>query len=397
MRSTSSTVRGAAARLSILAVAAGLAVGGAAGAASAATPTWTQPHLPVPHGNLLAVAAVDRHTTWAAGFEDVVSGTTETLHPLLLAHDDRSGGWHRITTPADRTESRINALAGRSASDVWLTGDAGMFDAEGTPVLTEHWDGRAWQVSYAPVPANAETAGLLGVAESAAGDVWAVGWADLIDSETVDPVTGITNVVSHDIGLVEHWDGTAWQQVASPVPALSDAVLNGVATTAAGDVWLTGMAADTDQPIAVHHDAHGWHSTAVPNPGINGELNAVTAAGPDDVWAVGRTVLGDKDSGSPLVEHWDGQRWRQVAAPGTGQLHAAALADGGLVVVGYDDNAPYGERLTAGGWTSLGLPTLGQGESPFGVGVTGGGGLVVTGAYASGTGAMLPLLVTSGA
>jgi hypothetical protein len=390
-------------RLSVLAVTATLLATAGTASAHAAAPAWTQADLPVPYGNVLAVAQVDSHTVWAAGFSQTIDGRLEKLTPMLLAGDGQGGAWHRIATPADTIQSRINALSVRGASDAWLVGDSLHSATPGAPILTEHWDGRSWQVVSVPTPANSQGSGLLGVASRGPDDVWAVGWADLIDSETTDPSTGITEIVSHDEGLLEHWDGTAWHRVALPADA-TDVVLSAITVTPAGDLWATGQTSapdDTiaDQPVAVHGDGHGWRSVPLPKTGEYGELNAVTAAGPDDVWAVGRTVLTDTDRGHPLVEHWDGHAWHAVAAPGSGQLHGATAVPGGVAVVGNDQSTgtPYGERLAGGRWTPLGLPAVGDYTQPEAV-TASAGGLVVAGVYdVAGDGAdMFPLVLTSG-
>jgi hypothetical protein len=378
-------------RLSVLAVTATLvaAAGTAtASAADGAAPTWKQADLPVPAGNILGLARLDQHTTWAAGFTLTPHGKGETLNPLLLAQDDRTGTWQRVATPADTTTSRINAISARGAADAWLVGDSPFVSTQnGLPVLTEHWDGRAWQVAEAPVPAKAMTSGLLGVTASGPDNAWAVGWTEIVDSVTTDPSTGMTDIESHDAGLIEHWDGANWHQVPAPAD-LPDLILNAVTTTAAGDVWAVGETSNTghdatsDQPVALHYDGHRWHSVVLPKTGVAGELNTVVATGPDDVWAAGRAVVDDSDRGHPLVEHWNGRRWEPVAAPGSGQIHGAAETPSGVVFVGYDEasGATYGERLSGAGWSALGLPTVGDMSTPDAVVAAPGGGLAVAGA-----------------
>ena len=82
---------------------------------------WRQDPAPVASGNVLAMAQLDKHTKWAAGFETAGDGP---LTPMLLARDDRAGtGWKRIPTPADGLGSRVNALSADGARDVWLVGD----------------------------------------------------------------------------------------------------------------------------------------------------------------------------------------------------------------------------------------------------------------------------------
>jgi hypothetical protein len=57
--------------------------------------------------------------------------------------------------------------------------------------------------------------------------------------------------------------------------------------------------------------ALAWRTS--PTPDISGALEAVSASSSSDIWAVGGQFEGA--SWRPLIEHWDGRRWRHVAAP----------------------------------------------------------------------------------
>lgn len=375
-----SATRAATALLAI----AGLAVT-ATGTAQAAT-GWRQAPDPVPFGNILAMAQLDPHTTWAAGFQVTAEGRSERLTPVLLAHDDRAAStWQRIATPADAAESRLNAISAAGARNVWLVGDSA--GQTGAPILTEHWDGAAWRQVAAPAPADAVASGLLGVATVGPRDAWAVGWAQ------VDIASEIT-----DVGLLEHWDGTAWRPASLPAgtPGL---VLTAVTALNPHDVWAAGYTADgTDQPLLLHFDGRAWtRQAALPNVGLYGEFNTVVGSGPHDIWAAGRAVLDDEDRGHPLLEHFDGHSWKAVPAPGTGTIFAATPTPGGVTVVGYDkrNGRPYGERLDASGWHDLGLPAVGIDSAPCSVAVSA-RGVAVGGAYdVTETELFHPLLLTA--
>jgi hypothetical protein len=289
---------------------------------------------------------------------------------MLLARDDRTGsGWKRIATPADAARSRINALSSDGARNVWLVGDNDYVDPG--PILTEHWDGKAWRTVEAPVPDGTRSAGFLGVATVGPRDAWAVGWTQRIRSD-----------VSYETGLIEHWDGRAWQQVKLPA-GIPDAVLSAVTATGPHDVWAAGVIADgTDQPVLLHYDGRTWTRATVPGTGLYGEFNSVVAAGPNDVWAAGRTLLTEEDRGHPLVAHYDGHSWKTIPAPGSGTIFAATPSPGGVTVVGSDKTTDqsYGEQLDGTGWHPLSLPTVGVDSSPYSVSVSP-HGITVGGAY----------------
>lgn len=346
---------------------------------------WQQDPVPAGSGNILALTQVDRHTTWAAGFQLTTDGKSSVLNPMLLARDDRAGsGWKRVATPADTADSRINALSADGSRNVWLVGDNDV-KAEG-PILTEHWDGKTWQVAAAPVPAGTLSAGLLGVATVGPREAWAVGWTQRMRGD-----------VSYSTGLIEHWDGKAWQQVKLPA-GIPDTLLWGISATGPHDIWAGGVLADgTDQPVLLHYDGRTWTRTTVPNTGLNGEFNTVVAAAPNDVWAAGRTLLDDKDRGHPLLAHYDGHSWKTVQAPGDGVIFAAAATPGGVTVVGYNKTTgqPYGQQLDGTGWHSLDLPTIGVDSTPYSLSVSR-GSITVGGAYdADETSPFRPLLLTA--
>jgi hypothetical protein len=133
----------------------------------------------------------------------------------------------------------------------------------------------------------------LGVAAVAPDDVWAVG---------VGP-------------MIEHWDGVRWRLVPNP-PGPS--VLTGVDAVAPNDVWAVG-----DSPSIEHWDGMRWRLVPSPSdvphfaPGADVILNALAAVSARDVWAVGNyDASGCCEAGSgPLIERWDGVRWRVVASP----------------------------------------------------------------------------------
>lgn len=168
-----------------------------------------------------------------------------------------------------------------------------------------------------------------------------------------------------------------------PVPAGADVMnLMAIEATSADDVWVTGFS-DTDQPRALHYDGTAWTPAAVPFTGVNGELYDIAAYAPDDVWAVGRTLLDDKDWGHSLVMHYDGTSWRQLAAPaGAGQLVSVAKKGGGIVAVGQDADRTESITLkgTAAGLSMRALPSA-DGVPPYvdAVDVTPGGTVTVAG------------------
>jgi hypothetical protein len=107
-----------------------------------------------------------------------------------------------------------------SATDVWAVGDSG----SGT--LTEQWNGTSWAVVPSPGPPGAVFNSLAGAAVVSSNDVWAVGESD---NSSGIPAT-----------LIEHWDGTSWNIVASPAPGSASLLSGASADPASGQAWAVG-------------------------------------------------------------------------------------------------------------------------------------------------------------
>jgi hypothetical protein len=101
---------------------------------------------------------------------------------------------------------------------------------------------------------------------------------------------------------------------------------NDLAVSAAGpdDVWAVGTrppgsGVRDSTPFAEHYDGTGWTETAMPEdlhaPGML--LWDVEAIGPDDAWAAGGDEFAE-EPGPPVVLHWDGTGWEAEDLPTAG-------------------------------------------------------------------------------
>src|SRR5262249_152779 len=77
---------------------------------------------------------------------------------------------------------------------------------------------------------------------------------------------------------------------------------------AAGPGAPTGKAASGKRSAASSCSA-AWRIVPTPRVVGGGELYGVAASSPTDVWAVGTL---DFYSARPLIEHWDGSRWKTL-------------------------------------------------------------------------------------
>jgi hypothetical protein len=319
------------------------------------------------------------NTVWAVGsFHDNSLAADQTLTEFW-----DGTVWTQVRSPslgqAHHDNNALRSVDALAADDVWAIGYHE--STSGNDTLTMHWDGSRWTVVASP---NAHTYDeLLSVAAVSSTDVWSVGH---FLNTAHDPVRQET--------LAQHWDGTAWSTVATPnvtgrddnelvsvaaIPGTNQAIavgyhqweapralvevwdgagwsvlptpkvsrggeyLNAVTALGANDIWAVGFSIDrygTFHGLTMHWDGAAWTVVPPQAPGGDGYdpmLKGVTALAADDVWLVG-TYYNGNSALLTLAEHWNGSRWRRVPSvnPG-GESAFAANVFNGVAAVGSTD------------------------------------------------------------
>jgi len=127
-------------------------------------------------------------------------------------------------------------------------------------------------------------------------------------------------------GVVEHWDGTAWTQVLRSDAHQRGAEFYGASAAGVDDVWAVGDAG-TGSSYAMHWNGTRWSDTHVPKFGYPySSLDAAMAIAPDDVWAVGEFMSKEKLNFSAAALHWDGTTWTNVPVTVGGATGSQLLA-----------------------------------------------------------------------
>lgn len=257
------------------------------GTAWAATPAPN----PGTDDTLAAVAVVSADDAWAVGH----AASSAADAPALIEHWDGSR-WQVFPSPVIAYPSYLRAITAISADDVWAVGSAGQ------RTLTEHWDGRTWSVVKSPSPSTSthysEPVNVLnGVTAVAANDVWAVGTFN---------TTQATGAADHT--LAEHWNGTKWSLVDSPDAVSGYTSINhlqSVAAVSAGDIWAVGVSkaaayGAAGQTLIEHWDGSAW--TIVPSPVTTtwSALYAITAIPGGGLWAAGADAREVTYEGNPI-------------------------------------------------------------------------------------------------
>ena len=188
--------------------------------------------------------------------------------------------------------------------------------------------------------------------------------------------TGV-NKSGRDVPFIEHWDGSSFRLVKSPV---GKAFLQGLACVTARDCWLAGGAGSNPpadvyppqlghfSPLMEHWNGKKWATANVPNPaGVDNELADVSCISTSSCYAVGWTSTAT--SAKTLIEHWTGKKWTVVSNAATeGQTFARldgidCVPHSVCNVVGQEQatNASppqvFGERGTKAKWSAVSMPS----------------------------------------
>src|SRR6266480_4539862 len=126
-------------------------------------------------------------------------------------------------------------------------------------------------------------------------------------------------VFNYWLPLVEHWDGTEWQIVASPIYQGANHYLYAVTAVAPNDAWAVGLyepQGGGNRTLILHWDGISWSIVPSPSPATYSGLYAVAAASATDVWAVGYYFT--ESTQRTLIEHWDGKSWSILPSPNVG-------------------------------------------------------------------------------
>jgi hypothetical protein len=218
---------------------------------------------------------------------------------------DEVTAWSMVSSPNEEGSNWLQAVDASASDNAWTVGF--YLGAEGVyETLAERWDGSAWTLTETPnVGANGDW--LNGVATVSPSEAWAVGYT------AGDPATYTSRT------LIEHWTGSAWSVVPSPNPSNDPLYganqLNDVRAFAPNDVWAAGWqwVPSGSAPLIERWDGRRWRVSRTPNTGYR-ELQALDGTSSRDIWAVGfgRTF---SDGTQSLIMHWNGSTWTVVPTP----------------------------------------------------------------------------------
>jgi hypothetical protein len=171
------------------------------------------------------------------------------------------------------------ALSATSSSDIWaLTATNAVI----------HFDGSDWTQTDVPLPFLT-----LNYPESiyAAGpdDVWIVGYGGDHRGEYK--------------GYVQHWDGSSWNSVSTPVTGQPVTFLRDIDGSAADNIWIVGHV-NYSHHLSLHWDGSTW--SLQDGPVSDAPLAQVVVLAPNDAWAAPYSLT----AGFSFYQ-WDGSVWHE--------------------------------------------------------------------------------------
>lgn len=236
-----------------------------------------------------------------------------------------------MPTPAPSLEYTIlRDIDMRTATDGWAVGhySAVVGSSSESRAFGMHFDGVNWiqtpMPSPAPYPGGANVQ-LWAVDALSANDVWAGGTQRM-------QVNG--GWVNQQV-LVEHWDGSAWSVVPSPLPPTSigagygGAHVYDIEAISTNEVWFVGRwvgpypgTSSTTPALTMMWDGTDFQLTPNPVIGSSMSLNSLSAISSNDIWAVG--TLSSAQTQYPYVVRWNGSAWSHVIIPPAGVIQGVA-------------------------------------------------------------------------
>lgn len=272
--------------------------------------TWSQVDVPQPSTlresqNLTDVIAINADDAIAVGTYNPPAGSS-------LAQSMRWDGseWMLMQSPVFAGGSGFDTI-GRAGEDVWACGHKWSElppPAAATFPMAARLKGNDWEVVF--VPPLAETGGrsynyIRAIEGASEDDAWAGGIAQEIG-------TGFGPAA-----MMVRWDGSQWSQydLTPIVDSEQFSSIESIEVLSADNAWAAGFDYDLSRqvtiPLILHWDGNEWSNIAVPIFEHTAELRAITARSPNDVFAAGTQTYGD---GYPhaLILHWDGDDWSVV-------------------------------------------------------------------------------------
>ena len=251
---------------------------------------------------LAGVTAIAANNIWAVGSSTIANFVQRTL----IEHWD-GRQWSMVASPnVAAVGNGLTAVSAVSAKDIWAVGN--LSGPNGYQPLIEHWNDTQWSIVSSP-----GVGALNGVVAIATNNVWAVGFH------------ASTNNIQT---LIEHWNGSSWSIVPGAGPGMASNTLSAVAAIDANNVWAVGDSTNSVgprapySPLIEHWNGTKWSVITSPIQGTSDLIGGIAAISASNIWVVGdyRTGIDPFGPYFTLIEHWDGTAWSVVNSPSPGAI-----------------------------------------------------------------------------
>lgn len=317
--------------------------------------TWTEQPAPglAAYPGMILTGISCTSATACTGIASGEGSPTQT-NPVAGQWNGTYWSFQEMPLPAGIYSWQISSISCSAATSCVAVG---FYTSWSGPILSliERWDGSAWTVQPAPVPA-AGYGGLTGVACAAAdacvavGSVWFSSWGRL--------------------SIMESWNGASWaiqpgpfSRTASSLEAVSCS--SAVACVAVGNRQNSSGIAAT---LAEAWNGQEWTTRPTPNPtgALSSSLEAISCSSPRACTAVGSTLTAP-GTWLPLAQRWNGSVWtlQTMHDPdnaGMSALSGVACPSARVcLAVGSQqgdgaDSTPLVERWDGTSWTLVAFP-----------------------------------------
>ena len=219
--------------------------------------TWARVPSPNPAGHglpalLTGVAAVSPSSIWAVG-SYTLPGSGLGIGTLTEHWNGRA--WKLVASPnpaGPANFNELNAVAATSATNALGVGMLTNAITLARRAFTEHWNGRKWTQAAMANPGSISI--LFGVTATSPSSAWAVG--------------AYATGKGSDRTLTERWNGRTWRQVASPSPGgANPSDLEAVTATSRSSAWAVGYYLKGTQTLTLieHWNGSAWKQVASAN------------------------------------------------------------------------------------------------------------------------------------
>ena len=331
--------------------------------------SWTVVPVPPGGGEITGISAPTGTDAWAVGdvgtaaFIDHWNGTawSPTTVPTFPCTGDRCYV-HLFSVSASATTAwALGAYSPKPGyqsfftlswnGSAWIAGgNIGTAVDAVSPTLgyavdeyaVDQWTGTGW--SGMPTPPNPPflvEGDLTTISATSATNVWAVG--------TYDPAYSSEAYDNYSV----HWNGSAWTEVAMPLPnnssdPLLDYQINSIDAISPTNVWAVGDSGDNvadfyssggggtpANTLIEHYNGTSWSIVPSPATGANASLTGVTSTSASNVTAVGSDTPAGATGRQSLIENWNGSAWTTVSSPAVGTsdvLNSVSTSPGAAII-----------------------------------------------------------------